>query len=126
MVTVKPSRYDFVRVGKGKNIMIETNRNTAEHQQMVKIPPRNTYELYNENYCPHCHTLLPMNGKCECGYETKYLVNEKEILTSREIRELRERLGTNERSKNPLDKIQKEIDKLLAKQADLIKRRAKI
>lgn len=129
-VSITPAAYRFERVGKGKNIMLETGNSRVAETRMVKVIPKDTYELYNENYCPHCHMLLPLNGKCDCGYEAKGLVIDKEILTQKQVKELRQRLGTSSghivKETGALDEIQKEINKLLAQQVELMRRKVKV
>lgn len=49
-----------------------------EHKRKLKIArimraqERRATELYlvehQSGYCPHCHTLLPLSGNCDCGY----------------------------------------------------------
>jgi type IV secretory pathway VirD2 relaxase len=53
------------------------NRQLAKRKLMYAMRKReeeaqNKYnEEHRNGYCPHCHMLIPMSGKCDCGYEVK-------------------------------------------------------
>lgn len=52
---------------------IYIEKSAKERRQIATIISRQDKELkeqykidHAKGYCPHCHTLLPLNGKCDC------------------------------------------------------------
>ena len=55
----------------------QENRLMQKRKLMYALRKREEEEQARHNrehrngYCPHCHTLIPMSGVCDCGYTTK-------------------------------------------------------